>query len=167
MPRTIDLTGQKFGRLTVIKNAGRDKYRQAVWLCECDCGNTSVVNGGDLRSGNTKSCGCLNREKVSSRRKTHGLSKTRLHRIWRGMRSRCFLQSMPKYKNYGERGIVVCEEWRDNFQAFYEWAMANGYREDLTIDRIDVDGNYEPSNCRWITISENSKKEWEDRRKKL
>lgn len=129
-----------------------------MWLCQCDCGNEVTVSGNRLRSGNTKSCGCLRRELVSKRFKTHGAGKTRLYRIWRGMRQRCNNPKHKYYKNYGGRGILVCSEW-DSFEAFHDWADCNGYDEsapsgNCTLDRIDSDGNYCPVNCRFVSMKE-------------
>ena len=159
VPRNfVDLTGQRFGRLVVVSRA-KNKGGLTRWNCTCDCGNTSVAYGNNLRRGLTQSCGCYRREcelrRVVDRVKTHGESKTRLYRIWSGIRTRCFNPNYKSYDRYGGRGIKVCEEWND-FTVFRDWAMANGYRDDLSIDRIDNDGNYEPSNCRWATMKEQS-----------
>ena len=154
MGKFQDLTGKKFGRLLVIERVENNKKQQVQWLCKCDCGNEVKVISKSLTSGNTKSCGCLHREINIKRLTTHGLRNTRLNGIWCGVLQRCYNPKNKAYKNYGGRGITVCQEWQDNFQNFYDWSMSNGYNDDLTIDRIDVNGNYEPSNCRWVTKKE-------------
>ena len=153
----IDMTGQTIGDWTVLRYDGV-KCNVAYWMCQCVCGNTRSVNGQFLRNGRTTSCGCRHRPGLA--RDNH-----RLHTIWTNMKSRCQNPNRQYYESYGGKGIRVCHEWQE-FPAFYEWAMANGYSDELTIDRIDVDGNYEPSNCQWITKSENSKKAAKDRRRK-
>lgn len=147
MPRIIDLTGQQFGRLTVIQRSGTSQSRQAQWLCQCACGNTTLVQAYDLKSGNTQSCGCQRKENFTHT--IHGHSGERLHGIWKGMKSRCYNRNRANYKDYGGKGVVVCDEWKNNFEAFYVWAVTHGYSDELSIDRIDPEGNYEPSNCRW------------------
>ena len=138
-----DLTGQKFGKLTVKKLLRIDKEHGAIWLCDCECGNTTEVSSRRLISKNTKSCGCLRI------RKTHGLSDTRLYDIWIHTKQKCINPNSKNYQHYGGRGISVCKEWQEDFVNFYNWAMSNGYEDNLSLDRIDVDGNYEPNNCRW------------------
>lgn len=152
--RKINLIGERFGRLVVIEESEpfRKKdggIQSAGWLCRCDCGKEIVVRANSLRMGKTKSCGCLNREKPSNHI-THHMSNTIIYSKYKGMLARCYNKNSEGYKHYGGRGITVCEEWLNNFQAFYDWAMANGYTDNLTIERKDVDGNYCPENCCWI-----------------
>lgn len=151
MGKFIDLTGQKFGRLTVLERA-ENKGRTTMWFCKCECGNQTNVCGNDLKRGRTISCGCYRSEKTTK----HGHFNERIYDIWRGIKRRCHNKNCRGYSIYGGRGIMICEEWSDNFQAFYDWSIQNGYSDDLTIDRIDVNGNYEPKNCRWITKKEQS-----------
>ncbi len=157
-----------FGRWKVLR-FDCVRHSDAYWVCECSCGTIRSVNGYHLRSGHSTSCGCYAIEiiRVNKPGRTHGLKQgnLRLYRIWQGMLNRCRRPKNKYYRNYGGRGISVCAEWHQ-FLPFYKWAMANGYTDELTIDRIDVDGNYEPSNCQWLTMSENSKKAAEDRRRK-
>jgi hypothetical protein len=156
MGKQIDLTGQRFGRLTVISFSKLNKHRQSLWLCRCDCGNEIVTRSMCLVHGKTHSCGCFQKEGIVKRNTTHGLTKTRLHRIWWGMKQRCCDKNCRAYINYGSRGILICNEWHDDFLTFYNWAVSHGYSDDLSIDRINNDGNYEPSNCRWTTAKEQS-----------
>lgn len=145
----IDISGQKFGRLTVLREAGRDKHGQTLWICKCDCGKETTVITQRLRSGGTKSCGCL---KAEGNNKKHGMCYSRINSIYRKMKERCLQENNARFSDYGGRGISICEEWLGNngFMNFYKWAMANGYADNLSIDRINNDGNYEPSNCRWV-----------------
>lgn len=155
-----NLIGKKFGRLTVISRNGSNKHHSACWLCECECGNQKTVSSDCLLRGHTRSCGCLNDEQrhkqgKSANRTTHGMYSTRLYRIWKAMKNRCSNKNTQDYKRwYGANGVTVCEEWSHSFQAFFDWAMSNGYNDTLTIDRINPYGNYEPSNCRWATAKE-------------
>lgn len=153
-PKFIDITGMRFGRWVVLEKAGIDKRRQMLWSCQCDCGNVKIVAGDSLRGGRTHSCGCITVEE-SIKRIKHGEArrldndKSKLYRVWTGMRSRCNTPKHRSFHNYGGRGISVCPEW-DNYSAFKEWAMTNGYFEGCNIDRIDCNGNYEPNNCRLV-----------------
>ena len=155
MAHAKDMTGQRRGRLVVVERAGTDKSRCVLWKCKCDCGNEVVVRGTDIRAEKIQSCGCYSTENTRLRTLTHGKTRTRLYRIWAGMKQRCTNPKEDRYHRYGGRGITICDDWLD-FQNFHNWAMTNGYRDDLTIDRINNDGNYEPSNCRWTTIKEQS-----------
>lgn len=149
----IDLTGLRYGRLTVIARAAGNKRGHALWMCKCDCGNECVVQSQNLRRGITKSCGCYASDMRAIANTIHGGYGTRLYRIWKGVLSRCRNESSTDYKWYGAKGVTVCEEWSE-YVNFRDWAISNGYKDDLTIDRIDPFGNYEPSNCRWATIKE-------------
>lgn len=155
MSHLLDLTGQKFGRLTALeKDTAKRTTTNAYWKCLCDCGKIVTVRGISLRKGESQSCGCLRAELSKEKMTTHGKSTTRLYHIWHGMHDRCYLNTNPAYPEYGGRGIKMCEEWERSFEAFYEWAMANGYEDTLSIDRIDVNGGYFPNNCRWATAQE-------------
>lgn len=153
MPRLRDLSGMRYGRLLIVERA-ENQGNRVMWRCICECGAEIVTRGENITSGRTQSCGCYNRERSSQRHTKHGESKTRLHLEWRKIKHRCHNENNDRWMDYGGRGIEICPEWRDSFEAFRDWALANGYRDDLTIDRIDVDGNYEPGNCRWITNQE-------------
>ena len=151
-----DLTGKKFGKLEVI-GVHDTGSRKTYYVCQCDCGNVKVVRADSLISGATKSCGCIKKEQDKTNltaNHRHKMSGTRIYETWQDMKRRCYNKQNVRYNRYGGRGIKVCEEWLNNFQSFYDWAIRNGYSDDLTIDRIDNDGNYEPSNCRWSTVKE-------------
>lgn len=163
MRKIIDLTGQRFGRLTVIKFA-ETKNHTLYWKCKCDCGNIKIIAGNDLKSKKIKSCGCLRKEKASNLNKKHNLCNTRIYNIFLGAKSRCYNIKDKAYKNYGGRGIKICNEWLNDFMNFYNWAINSGYQDNLTLDRIDVNKNYEPNNCRWTTMKEQENNRTNNRR---
>lgn len=146
------LIDRKFGKLTV-KSFVEIKNHKSYWLCECECGNTKIIRRDHLTRGKTISCGCYGESIRGRNNVTHGKSRERIYRIWKNMRRRCDSPCVAEYMNYGGRGISVCDEWQ-TFEPFYEWSMAHGYSDELSIDRIDNDGNYGPTNCRWATAKE-------------
>ena len=151
------IIGNKYGKLLVLNRVENDKNGYIKFKCLCECGNETIVYKSNLINGHTKSCGC-NRSKNAKKLFTkHGMSNTIIHKIWIEMNHRCYLKSDTNYKKYGARGIIVCDKWKNDFMAFYDWAMLHGYNDNLTLDRIDNDGNYEPNNCRWATYSQQNK----------
>lgn len=150
----VDITGKRFGRLVATERLYTDEHKHSVWLCLCDCGNTHVSSLTNLRSGRVLSCGCLKQSGDPYRK--HGDTGSALYSIWQGMLNRCRNKHTANYKYYGGRGISVCSEWK-SWCVFKSWAISSNYKSGLTIERIDVNGNYEPSNCTWIPFSEQSK----------
>lgn len=155
--KPIDISGNKYGRLLVLSQDGNRKSEsngltETMWKCQCDCGNILSVPKHLLTSGNTRSCGCLKRDHNKAVWTKHGKTNTRLYRIWQSMKYRCYSKSSGAYKYYGGKGVRVSDLWivENGFQNFYEWAMANGYNDNLTIERVDVNGDYTQSNCTWI-----------------
>lgn len=162
MSETIDMTGRRYGKLTVERK-GRSANGM-IWLCRCDCGNIAKRKGTDLRrtlrktGGANISCGCTHPMK------THGQTKTPLYGAWNNIKNRCYNKNINNYHNYGGRGIKVCNKWRNSFEIFYAWAIANGYKKGLSIERIDVNGNYTPENCTWIPLEKQCRNRRDSRR---
>ena len=159
MPSKIDMTGTVWGRLTVISPAANEG-NHTRWLCRCSCGEEKIVRTNSLRTGLVRSCGCLMRELARDANIQHGAAvyhdgkQNRLYRIWKNMKSRCSNKNVPSFGVYGGSGISVCEEWKGSFEVFQEWALLSGYKDELTIDRIDGTKGYFPGNCRWATYTE-------------
>jgi hypothetical protein len=146
MSARIDVAGHRFGRWLVVDYAGESK-----WNCTCDCGTQKAIHGSSLRRGQTM--GCIKCHPALGKNRTHGGRQSRLYNIWTGMKARCCNPNEPAFENYGGRGISVCPEWVSCLEAFRDWALANGYQAHLTVERRDNDGNYEPSNCSWVTLA--------------
>lgn len=155
-----DLTGLRFGRLTAIEKVGvtcqGKRGSRSLWLCKCDCGNEKIVVRNSLVTGNTQSCGCFEHETKKTMHLKHGMAKTRLWKIWIGMRGRCERESDASYQYYGGRGISICDEWHD-FEVFKNWAISHGYTDELTIDRKNPNGDYCPENCCWTSRKEQTR----------
>lgn len=163
MAERKDETGNRYGRLTVLEYAGTNGHN-ALWKCKCDCGNECVKLGIQLRRQQTRSCGCIHKEQLSARNQRYSvIAPRRLYQTWHGMIDRCEKRKSKYYCNYGGRGISVCEEWHD-FDSFASWALTHGYSDDLTIDRVDNDGNYCPENCKWSTKVEQENNKRTNRR---
>ncbi len=150
MSKIKDIKGRRFGSLVALKRIGSNEKGHALWECQCDCGKRIINLSNRLLTGNTSTCGCRN---------GHGMRYTRIYRTWINMKQRCLNPKEMHYKRYGGRGIKICQEWIKDFNSFYKWAISSGYKENLTIDRIKNDGNYEPSNCQWILNSKNAGKD--------
>lgn len=175
----IDMKGQRCGRLSVVARAANTKSGKARWECLCDCGKTVIVTGVDLRSGHTTSCGCFHSERSSNILRSialgrtgnknnayrHGATKTKLYSVWSQMIQRCTNPNHKRYSDWGGRGITVCDEWKNDFAVFNDWAKESGYSDGLTLDRIDNDKGYCPENCRWATIAEQNRNKRKYRRK--
>ena len=161
MPKFSDLSGMNIGRWKVLRRVddhiSKSGYHFTQYECQCRCGTVKNVLASALKSGRSQSCGCYNAENKTvvcgNNFRTHGETKTRLYQIYAGIKKRCYNENAQNYKNYGGRGITVCDEWESSWYAFRDWALLNGYTDALTIDRIDVNGNYEPNNCRWVDKS--------------
>lgn len=156
MPKFVDLTGNRYGKLVVLER-GKDINKRVYWKCECDCGNITSVRG-DTLGRNANSCGCLKKEqdKKNLGRYIHGKSHDRLASIWYHIKTRCYDKNSDSYQHYGGRGISMHETWKKDYLMFEKWALLNGYTATMTIDRIDVNGDYHPDNCRWIPFSQQS-----------
>lgn len=160
MGKIKDLTGQRFGMLTVIEQQGKTERNYAKWLCKCDCGNYVIRSTDVLRRSGNHSCGCINEKtlkKMAEVNKKHGMTNTRLYGCYKNMKSRCYRKKDIHYNAYGGRGITVCDEWKNNSESFFKWALENGYSDELTLERIDVNKGYCPENCTWIPMSEQYK----------
>lgn len=159
-PKGKDISGQKFGRLIAVERVGIDKKLNALWRCKCECGGEAIRSVSELRRRGNHSCGCLGKEhlkEMANDNIIHGMTGTRLYGCYKSMMSRCYREKDVHYNAYGKRGIIVCDEWKNSAKAFIDWALSNGYADDLTLERVNVNGNYEPSNCTWIPMKDQYK----------
>lgn len=152
MPKFIDLVGKKFNKLTVVERMENASNGAVRWKCLCDCGNYNIVRTANLKNGSVKSCGCLLHD--TKNKVIHGMSRTRIYNEWSGIKDRCTNPKSNSAHNYLQRGVKMCDEWKNDFTAFYKWALSSGYKDNLTIERKDVNGDYCPENCCWISLGE-------------
>ena len=147
--KVLNIAGQRFGKVTVIERRGKNKQGNALWLCQCDCGETFLTRSDTLRRGFCKSCGCHRAESVAQRFTKHSGWGTRLYGVYGTIKRRCYRESNPSFKYYGGQGIKICDEWNNSFEVFRDWALANGYTELTNLHRFDTKGDYSPENCYW------------------
>lgn len=149
-----DLFGKRFGKLTVLERLPANSHGEAIWVCRCDCGNTHLATSYNLTRGKTKQCRECMIKQIADTNRTHGCQPKRLHEIYSNMKTRCHNPKYELWHRYGGRGIKICDEWEKSFESFRDWAFSSGYSEELTLDRINNDGDYCPENCKWSTVTE-------------